>query len=374
MVSGPVIFITVAGADVCNNPLIAYSFALPCQMKLKQGVERLIGSPFSILFANFICALAFSIKTIAEPTLLYDSVSTRGGEGLYSKLDAKGGSGYYILDGIASLVSGYLFVYNNYLPMYVCLGFIIISTILSFGFHDVYDVKTINKEKDKKHIFKEYKEDLISSIKFILKSKRMKAYVLFEVVFYSLICIIDTYRSELLIDIGIPEEQFSMIFAVLALIGGISLSLKKPIEKKLKNRTLSLISMTYVSACIIIGLISSIYIGKGIIPVILIIYSLQRVDTSIWYILKTKYLNNFTNENTRNKISFAYEFIGCIAASIFSILGGLLLNILDVNNAYLIVGLLFLVFMVLTLDYMRTRIGLKPEEYKKEDIEFEVNN
>lgn len=328
---------------------------------------------FSIILSNFICALAFSIKTIAEPTLLYDSVSTKGGEGLYSKLDAKGGSGYYILDGVASLVSGYLFVYNNYLPMYVCLGFIIISTILSFGFRDVYDVKTIDKEKSKRHIFKEYKEDLSNAIKFILKSKRMKAYILFQVVFYSLISIVDTYRSELLIDIGIPEEQFSMIFAVLALIGGISLSLKKPIEKKLKNRTLSVISLTYIGACIIIGLISSIYIGKGIIPIILVLYSLQRVNTSIWYILETKYLNNFTKENTRNKISFAYEFIGGTAASICSIFGGLLLNIVDVNNAFLIVGLLFFIFMVLTLDYMRTRIGLKPEEYKKEDIEFETN-
>ena len=27
--------------------------------------------------------------------------------------------------------------------------------------------------------------------------------------------------------------------------------------------------------------------------------------------------------------------------------------------------------MVVVLDYMRTRFGLKPEEYKKEDIEFE---
>ena len=41
---------------------------------------------------------------------------------------------YYILDGIASLIAGYLFVFNNYLPMFICLGFIVISTILSFGF------------------------------------------------------------------------------------------------------------------------------------------------------------------------------------------------------------------------------------------------
>ena len=38
----------------------------------------------------------------------------------------------------------------------------------------------------------------------------------------------------------------------------------------------------------------------------------------------------------------------------------------------LFLGLLsFLVLFVLGLDYMRTRVGLKPEEYEKKDIELE---
>ena len=96
--------------------------------------------------------------------------------------------------------------------------------------------------------------------------------------------------------------------------------------------------------------------------------------SSIWYILETKYLKNFTKEESRNKITFAYEFIGGIAASIFSILGGLLLKIINVENAFLIIGLLFFVAMIFVLNYMRIRFGLKPEEYSKEDIEFEYSD
>lgn len=330
-----------------------------------------IPGAIGIIIADLIFSLGYDIKTISETNLLYDSVATKGGEGIYSKLDAKGGSWYYILDGIASLTAGYLFVINNYLPMIMCLGFIIISTILSLGFEDIYKVKR-EKKKDISFIttLKDYKQDLKISFKFILKSKRMKAFVLFQIVFYSVIEIIDTYSSDLLINVGIPEEQFSMIFAILTLIGGISLSLKKPIEKKFKNRTLTFISLMYIGACIIIGVVSSLYVGSSIIPVILIMYAIQRVTTSIWYILESKYLKNFTNENMRNKITFTYEFIGGIAASTFSILGGLLLNVINVQNAFLIVGLLALAAMIVTLDYMRTRFGLKPEEYKKEDIEF----
>lgn len=332
-----------------------------------------IPGAIGIIIADLIFSLGYDIKTIAESNLLYDSVATRGGDGLYSKLDAKGGSWYYILDGIASLTAGYLFIINNYLPMVICLGFIIISTILSFGFKDIYDVKKEERnDTGLIHTLKEYKQDLKQSFKFVLKSKRMKAFMLFQIVFYSLIEIIDTYNSDLLINIGIPEEQFSMIFAVLTLIGGISLSLKRPIEKKFKNRTLAFISLMYIGACIIIGGISSLLEGKNIIPIVLTMYAIQKINTSIWYILEAKYLKNFTKEEMRNKITFIYEFIGGIAASIFSILGGLLLRVLKVENAFLVIGLLALASMIIVLDYMRTRFGLKPEEYTKEDLEFET--
>jgi len=325
----------------------------------------------SIIIADLFFSLGYDIKTIAESNLLYDSVSTKGGEGLYSKLDAKGGSLYYILDGIASLTAGYLFVINNYIPMFICLGFIIISTILSFGFKDIYEVSKKEKiSSDLKISLKEYKVDLKESFKFIFKSKRMKAFVLFQVVFYSLIEIVDTYNSDLLVTIGIQEEQFSVIFAVLTLIGGISISLKRPTEKKFKNRTLAFLSLSYIGACIVIGVITSIYSNSSIIAIILIMYAIQKISTSIWYILESKYLKNFTTEDMRNRITFSYEFIGGIAASIFSILGGLLLKLVNVSNAFLLVGLLSLAIMILTLDYMRTRFGLKPEEYKKEDIEI----
>ena len=325
----------------------------------------------SIIIADLVFSLGYDIKTIAETNLLYDSVSTRGGEGLYSKLDAKGGSWYYILDGISSLVAGYLFVINNYIPMIICLGFVIISTFLSFKFKDVYEIKKDKKEKiELASTLKDYGNDLKTSFKFIFKSKRMKAFVLFQVVFYSVIEIITTYNSDLLIDIGIPEEQFSVIFAVLTLIGGISISLKRPIEKKFKNRTLSFISLMYIGACIIIGIISTFGKDTMIIPAILIMYAIQKICTSIWYILESKYLKNFTKEDMRNRITFSYEFIGGIAASISSILGGLLLNVLNVENAFLVIGLLALVCMIIVLNYMKTRFGLRPEDYSKEDLEI----
>lgn len=326
----------------------------------------LIPGAISIIIANLIFALAANIKNIAGPNLLYDSVATRGGDGLYTKLEAKGESWYFLLDGLASLIAGYLFVVDNYLPVYICLGFIIISTILSFGFHDIYPIEKNKKEK----LIKKYKKDLKKSFGFIINSKRMKAFILFGAIFYGIIQVVETYQGNLLVDIGISPEYFSIIFAILTLIRGISLTFEKQIEKTFKNRTLTFISLIHIFSIIITGIISSYYTANIATGIILILCSLQQIISAIWYILEAKYLKNFTTFEMRNRLSFTYEFIVGIIGSMIAIFGAILLDYFTCSNSFIIFGLIFLAVIVLTLDYMRTRFGLKSSEYKKQDIEF----
>lgn len=344
------------------------------------GNAMLVGYMFTLivapnmplmLFAMFLCAFGYAIKNLSETNLLYDSVATRGGDGLYSRIDSKGGSLYYVFDGIASLVAGYLFVVNNYLPVIICLLCLIIATILSCGFSDVYDLRQ-KKSKDKSLLstFKEYGNDLKDTCKFIFNSSRMKALILFRVVFYSLIKIIDIYRSDLLVDIGIPEEQFSMIFAVLTFIAAIAVSAREALERRYKNRILTVISLAYIFAVISVGVISCISASQTILPIILIMYVIAKVCSAIWFVLEGKYVKNFTNERVRSKITFTYELIGCMAAAFASVLAGELVKLVSIEQAFLIIGLIGLLAIVLTLDYMRPRFGLKPKEYAKKDIEF----
>ena len=82
--------------DIVLHLFFLFYLLLLCYML----ILLLLPGAISIILANLIFAIGYDIKTIAESNLLYDSVSTRGGDALYSKLEAKGGSWYYILDGI----------------------------------------------------------------------------------------------------------------------------------------------------------------------------------------------------------------------------------------------------------------------------------
>ena len=348
------------GIIIGNILLVTYMLVLMC-------IPGLTG----LILANILCAFGYDIKSIAEPNLLYDSESTKGGQGLYAKLEAKGGSWYYYLNAVTSLSAGYLFVINSYLPLLVCLLFLVISTIISLKFGELYPVEK-NENIKMKNIIKEYTEDLKVSVKFIIKSNRMKAFILFGAIFYGITSIMTTYQSDLLINKGVAEEEFSTIFALLSLLAAVSVTLSKKVQKKFRNKTLTFLSVSYVCAIFIIGVVSTLFTDSTSIPIILIMFAVLRICSAIWNVTKVKYLKNFNTEKTQNRIMFTYEFINGIVASIISIIGSIILDNTDINKAFIYIGIASIIVILLVLMYMKSRFGLKPSEYKKEDINFEI--
>ena len=86
--------------------------------------------------------------------------------------------------------------------------------------------------------------------------------------------------------------------------------------------------------------------------------------------LISRYLNNFTTHTIRNKISSSYNLIESIARTLIALLASFLLRITTSSGTLLVLGCIITIAFVLLLDKMKTRVGLKPEQYKKEEIEF----
>lgn len=165
--------------------------------------------------------------------------------------------------------------------------------------------------------------------------------------------------------------QFSIIVASLSLIAAVSVGFSKKIQKKLKNKTLTFISIIYLLSWISIGTIVLTLTNNNIIvPLILMFYIIIRRCDSQWYIVRGKYLKNFTKADSREKITFTFELITSIAGAIAALIGAWILEVTDIRHAIILVSLAGLALMIIVLDYMRTRFGLKPKEYRKEDIRF----
>ena len=309
-------------------------------------------------------SLGYLIKGICETNMLYDSIPRNPKRGsLFAKIDGKATSYYYYINSVASFAAGFLYVINPYIPMVLCLIMSVIATLLCFKFKEIDDERNEVKEN--------HKENTKGLLKDILKSPRLINLILFGALFYGLLAILTTLRTSLLDEIRLPEQYFVLIFALLFIISGITTMNQNKFHNKLKNRTLALLSIPVTVSCIILGVVAKSNIPFMFVIVILILlYIIQYVMKGPFYILIIRYLNNFTNHKTRNKISSVYNLVENISRCIIALISSILLKYTTTPNTLLIIGTIYTILLLAMLINMKGKVGLNPEEYTEKDIKF----
>lgn len=330
----------------------------------------------TMIFANALMALGYSIKSLCESSLLSDCIINKGHpRTIFSNIDGKGSAYWYYLDAITAVSCGFLYVVNSYLPMVLCFIVCGISCILCVNFLPYEDTNMIIKLDDETGSYKEYFKDLRIAFKNIFKSRRLKALLLFSGAFAAVLTVRSTIASSLFTEIGIPEQYFGIIFAALTFISGIASKRQIFFHKKLRNRVLTYFSMTFSISMIVIGLTAIIFkSSKFAFIVILCAYTLQYIIKGPYYTLQKRYLNSFSTPMMTTKIYSACTLIESIFSVSIYWIASWLLGFMPTSFAIVILGCVFAVVFVFILDYMKDRIGLKPEEYEDKDISFtEVN-
>ena len=328
----------------------------------------------SILLAHLLQAFGFTIKGIAESLILFDSIETTSGKKSFSKVDGMGSAFYYYFESITCLISGFLYVINPYIPFVVCLIFATISTLLSFKFKEISIPKGMAEnavELTLSQRVQSYMSGLRHAFKFIFKSGRLRSFIIFAALFNSFLCLVGTYRRGLAKDLGMPAQYFGILWAVYGILTGLASQSQHKFHEKFRNKSLSVLSLTLTISSIVVSILALIHLNNlAALSLIVVIYGLQYIVKGPYYTLQKKYMNNFSDSEIRTKIYSAMSFIESFFRCIIAFLGGLLLDYMPTANAFLIFGIFSTITIAMALKYMKTRFGLKPEEYKKSDIEY----
>ncbi|MBR6504839.1 MAG: hypothetical protein IKT41_03915 [Clostridia bacterium] len=383
--------ITAAGVLFADSfyPIFKFIFQVPClaivnKLKIKNSLilgnalvaigilSYIIGDGISsIILANFLQAIGYNLKGTCETDLLYSSIPKNDERGKnFSKIDGKSSSYYYYFDAITSIISGFLFIVNGYLPIFLCFIMSIISTIISLKFYSPdIDIQAMNNTK--KDTPKNKFNNFINSIKFIFGSKRIRSLLIFAALFHGIISVSSTLRSSILVDIDVPEQYFGIIFAVLQIISGIASKNSNWFNKKFKNETLMDFSITFTITFMVVGVV--VLTIKNIIAKFIIIslmFIIQYVIKGPYYTLIKRYLSNFSTSILRPKLYTANTFVESIGRAVVYLLSSALLGIASTSYVFVILGAISIIAFIFILSYMKPRVGLKPEEYDKKDIEY----
>ena len=318
-----------------------------------------------IVLGELLSAIGFIIKGISESNILYDSLEKDEKRGSrFAKIEGKGISFYYYLDGITSVISGFLFVINGYIPMILCLIITGVSIYLSTKFKSIDEKQKVDKYK----VFKEIKE-IFNSFKMFGRSQRLKNLIFFGALISGILLSITMLRSSIMQDIGIPSEYFGIIFAIMGLISGISAKNEYRFHRKFRNKTLAVLALPLVFSCIILGLICNGNLGYIVnIITVLVVFLVQYIVRGPFNPLIKQYLNNFTTSSLRTKISSSFNLLENILRFIITFMASNLLRVTTTANTFTILGCILTIIVVLMLDNMRKKVGLKPENYTKDDI------
>lgn len=331
----------------------------------------ILNTTFELILANVFCAIGFVIKGIAESNFLFDSLEdTKNKKENFSKLEGKASAGFFFIDAITALATGFLYLINPYIPMILSCICMVLAILIVCFFHEIPTSQSqdVEKEKFSKQLKSQF-SDTITGFKYILKSTRLRALILFNALLVSLLILMVTLHRSILDSVGVTSEYFGIIFAIMGIVISLSSSRSVHIHEKYHNKTLSVLGIILTISVIITGLCTIINLPKVLMYfVLLLMISISYMVKGPHYVLIKQYLNSFCDSNMRIKIYSANLFFEYICTASISMITSGLLNYFSSSYAALIVGIISFILMIFLIRYMSTRVGLKPEEYSEKDV------
>ena len=328
------------------------------------------GNIFDLILAKFISCLAISIKEIAEPSLLNSSIPpSKYKSNIFAKLNGKGASRYYLLGAISKVIAGFLFGINGYIPLICSLIVLILVSIMSLFF--IEPVKK-HKSENKTDTVKTQIKDIKEGFRFILKSERLKALILATAFIKAFLSIVADYRTSLLQEIGTQTYIITLVSAILSFSSSIASRKQEMINNKFKNKTITIMALTTSISILISGILGLKAKELPVLTIIIILlFILAKFAHGLFFTIMDRYFRNFTNKDIDTKIFATKNLIVNLVSSLIGIISSFLLDKMSTAYCMIISGIVFTIIYILIGIYMKTRVGLKPEEYSKQERKYD---
>lgn len=305
-----------------------------------------VGTSFPMfIVAEVIFSLGATFKSGADNALIYDSLKVMGREKEFQSIEGKARSYALYAQAIGSIIAGFVYEVNINLPFVISAFFMLVTIIISLKFKE----PPIEGKVGKYGI--NYIQQIKESGKFILSHEKIKAVIIFTMMFFIFYRAAFYYYQPYMEAVKIPVRYFGIIFFLLNITAAFVSKRSHSIMEKTKPKTLTFMALLMIISFALMGVVK---VWFGVFAILF-----QQVARGIYRPVTTKYLNKHISSDKRATV-LSFQSLACnMSVAIAFPLMGILKDHEDIFTTHMVLAIVMTILTVFTMKYMNSRLGIK---------------
>ena len=305
-----------------------------------------VGTSFPMfILAEVIFSLGATFKSGADNALIYDSLKIMGREKEFQSIEGKARSFALYAQAVGSIIAGFVYEVNTNLPFLISVFFMLVTIVISLKFKE----PPIEGKVGKYGL--NYMEQIKESGKFIISHEKIKAIIIFTMMFFIFYRTAFFYYQPYMEAVKIPVRYFGIIFFIFNITAAFASKRSHWIMEKTKPKTLTFMALLMIISFVLMG---TVKIWLGVFAILF-----QQVARGIYRPVTTKYLNKHIPSDKRATV-LSFQSLACnMSVAIAFPLMGILKDHENIFITHMVLGIAMIILTVFTMKYMNARLGLK---------------
>ena len=304
-----------------------------------------MGTSFPMfMLAEVIFSLGATFKSGADNALIYDSLKIMGREKEFQSIEGKARSFALYAQAVGSIIAGFVYEVNTNLPFIISVFFMLLTIIITLRFKE----PPIEGKVGKYGI--NYLEQIKESGKFIISHEKIKAIIIFTMMFFIFYRTAFFYYQPYMESVKIPVRYFGVLFFIFNITAAFASKRSHWIMEKTKPKTLTFMAVLMIISFVLMG---TVKVWFGVFAILF-----QQIARGIYRPVTTKYLNKHIPSDKRATV-LSFQSLACnLSVAIAFPLMGILKDHENIFTTHKVLGITMIILTVLTIKYMNARLGL----------------
>lgn len=305
-----------------------------------------VGRSFPMfILAEVTFSLGATFKSGADNALIYDSLKVMGRESEFQSIEGKARSFALYAQAVGSIIAGFVYEVNRNLPFLISVIFMLVTIVITLRFEE----PPIEGKVGKYGI--NYIEQIKESGKFIISHEKIKAIIIFTMMFFIFYRTAFFYYQPYMEAVKIPVRYFGILFFVFNITAAFASKRSHWIMDKTKPKTLTFMALLMIISFVLMG---TVKVWFGVFAILF-----QQVARGIYRPVTTKYLNKHIPSDKRATV-LSFQSLACnMSVAIAFPIMGILKDHQNIFTTHMVLGIAMIILTGFTMKYMKARLGLK---------------